>query len=214
MGETQAKLLLALRRSRQTISSLMETLGLTDNAVRSHVASLERDGIVQAVGTQRDTGGKPARVYALTRAGEELFPKAYAMVLGALVDEIGRQEGRPRTRALLEAVGERLGAGVMLAGEHEAGEKGTGEQEKAPDRVLAAVNALRGLGADIDIERQDNGWRLQGYACPLSAVTRNHADVCALARALVEQVTGRPVTECCDRSDSPRCAFVVEARIA
>jgi predicted ArsR family transcriptional regulator len=209
LGETQAKLLLLLRRSRQTISSLMEALDLTDNAIRSHVASLERSGIVQAVGTQRDTGGKPARVYALTRAGEELFPKAYAMVLGALVDEIGRQEGRPRAKALLEAVGERLGAGVMLAGEEE-----TGEKERVPGRVLAAVNALRGLGADIDIERQHNGWRLQGYACPLSAVTRSHPDVCALARALVEQVTGRPVTECCDRSDSPRCAFVVEARSA
>ena len=41
-------------------------MGLTDNAVRTHVAALERDGLVEPVGTQRDTGGKPARVYALT----------------------------------------------------------------------------------------------------------------------------------------------------
>lgn len=199
MGETQAKLLLALRRSRQTISSLMDQLDLTDNAVRSHVASLERSGIVRVAGTERDTGGKPARVYGLTPAGEELFPKAYAMVLGALVDEITRQEGHPRAIALLEAVGERVGAGVPLAAE--------GVPE---DRVLTAVNALQGLGADIEIERQENGWRLQGYACPLSAVTRGRPEVCVLARALVARITGLAVTECCDRSDSPRCAFVVE----
>ena len=58
-GETRAKLLNLLRRSRQTITGLADGLGLTDNAVRTHVAALERDGIVEQVGTQRDTGGKP-----------------------------------------------------------------------------------------------------------------------------------------------------------
>src|SRR5438094_753829 len=80
IGETQLRLLGLLRRSRQTITSLAEALGLTDNAVRMHIAALHRDGIVEQVGTQRDTGGKPARLYGLTRAGEELFPKAYALV--------------------------------------------------------------------------------------------------------------------------------------
>jgi predicted ArsR family transcriptional regulator len=77
-GDTRMEMLRLLRRSRQTITSLADALRLTDNAVRSHVAALERDGIVEHVGTQRDTGGKPARVYDLTGAGEELFPKAYA----------------------------------------------------------------------------------------------------------------------------------------
>ena len=81
-GETRAQLLRLLRRSRQTITALADAVGLTDNAVRTHVAALERDGLVEPVGTQRDTGGKPARVYALTGEGEELFPKAYALVLG------------------------------------------------------------------------------------------------------------------------------------
>ena len=88
VGETQARVLHLLRRSRRTINDLSESLGLTDNAVRTHVAALSRDGIIEPVGTQRDTGGKPARLYALTEAGEELFPKAYAMVLAGLVEEI------------------------------------------------------------------------------------------------------------------------------
>ena len=44
---------------------------------------------------------------------------------------------------------------------------------------------------------------LQGYGCPLSAVTATHPEVCALAQALVEQITGLPVTECCDRTAPP-----------
>src|SRR5688572_20383455 len=106
-GETRAKLLYLLRRSRHTITALAGTLRLTDNAVRTHVAALERDGLVEHVGTERDTGGKPARVYALTGDGEELFPKAYALVLGGLVEEIAGTEGRDRAVELLRAVGRR-----------------------------------------------------------------------------------------------------------
>src|SRR5688572_13552132 len=105
VGETQAKMLQLLRRSRRTINDLSESLGLTDNAVRTHVAALSRDGIIEPVGTQRDTGGKPARLYALTEAGEELFPKAYAMVLAGLVEEIARRDGRERADELLRSVG-------------------------------------------------------------------------------------------------------------
>ena len=64
-----------------------------DNAVRTHMTVLGRDGIVAEVGSQRDTGGKPAKIYALTTEREELFPKAYALVLGKLVAEIARKDG-------------------------------------------------------------------------------------------------------------------------
>lgn len=47
MGETQVEMLRLLRRSRQTITSLADSLRLTDNAVRTHVAALEREGVVE-----------------------------------------------------------------------------------------------------------------------------------------------------------------------
>jgi predicted ArsR family transcriptional regulator len=195
-GETRAELLRLLRRSRQTITSLADALHLTDNAVRGHVAALERDGIVQQVGSQRDTGGKPARVYALTNEGEELFPKAYALVLGGLVEEIARVEGRDRAMELLREVGRRVATAKPVAGDPEL-------------RVAAAAAVFRDLGGDVDVKPNGEGWRLQGYACPLSAVSAMHPEVCELARSLVAEITGRPVTECCDRSDRPRCAFQV-----
>jgi predicted ArsR family transcriptional regulator len=200
IGETQARLLVLLRRSRQTITGLAEALGLTDNAVRMHVAALHRDGIVEQVGTQRDTGGKPARLYGLTREGEELFPKAYALVLGKLVEQIVRTQGRERAVALLRAVGAEAG----------------GEARKAANpkqRVEAAAEVFRALGADVDVQQTSDGWRLQGYGCPLSAVTSGHAEMCELGKALVEEVVGKgaSVTECCQRGEHPRCAFEIAA---
>src|SRR5256885_5004710 len=114
-GDTQARLLRLLRRSRQSITELATALKLTDNAVRTHVAVLRREGIVEDVGMQRDTGGKPARLYGLTRAGEELFPKAYAPVLGMVIDEVIRRDGHEHAVALLRAVGTRI-AGAAKKG--------------------------------------------------------------------------------------------------
>ncbi|HET7240441.1 MAG TPA: ArsR family transcriptional regulator [Gemmatimonadales bacterium] len=196
MGETRVEMLRLLRRSRQTITSLADALRLTDNAVRTHVAVLEREGVVEHVGIQRDTGGKPARVYDLTSEGEELFPKAYALVLGGLVEEIARSEGEGRAVELLRAVGRRIGEGVPAADGTEA-------------RAKAAAAALRSLGGDLEVAAADGGWRLKGYGCPLSAVTAGRPEVCALAQALVEEITGRTVTECCDREGRPRCGFQV-----
>jgi len=197
-GETRARLLGLLRRSRRTIAALADGLHLTDNAVRTHIAALERDGIVEQVGTQRDTGGKPARVYGLTGAGEELFPKAYALVLGGLVEELAQRDGWERATSLLRAVGHRAAA---ASGPVPADRDG---------RVVAAAAALRSLGGDIEVQRTEQGYRLQGYGCPLSAVTARHPEVCVLAKALIEEITGQPVVECCDRSDRPRCAFRID----
>lgn len=195
-GETQARLLGLLRRSRRTIAELAADLGLSSNAVRTHVVALARDGIVEDAGTQKDTGGKPARVYGLSARGEDLFPKAYAAVLGGVIEEITRKDGRQHAVDVLRAVGERV----------------AGKAPQEPDlaaRVAMAADALRALGGDIDVSRAAAGWRLQGYACPLSSVAAEHAEVCALAQALVERITGQVVVERCDRSGRPRCGFEI-----
>src|SRR5262249_25596814 len=142
------------------------------------------------------TGGKPARVYGLTRAGEEFFPKAYALVLAKLVEEIVRTEGRDRAIQLLRAVGAQAAAGARQA-------------SSTKQRLEAAAGVFRDLGADMEVQQVADGWRLQSYGCPLSAVTSGHAEMCELGRALVEAVVGDQVKECCQRGDHPRCAFEV-----
>jgi DeoR family transcriptional regulator, suf operon transcriptional repressor len=97
---------------------------------------------------------------------------------------------------LLRAVGRQVAAAGPVEGDPEA-------------RLGRAAAALRNLGGDVEVKSTDGGWRLQGYACPLSAVTGTHPEVCELARSLVEEITGQAVTECCDRSDRPRCAFQI-----
>jgi len=60
---TRGRVVTLLRRGGMTTDELAGALGLTDNAIRAHLATLERDGFVQAQGERRDGRiGKPATV--------------------------------------------------------------------------------------------------------------------------------------------------------
>lgn len=200
LGETRARLLALLRRSRQSINELAGVLGITANAVRTHVAAMQRDGLVQPAGVERATGGKPAQLYEITSEAEEFFPKAYGFVLSGLLTLLEEREGRDAVVDLLRELGARAAAG----------EGGVGQDEEA--RVRAAAAVLRRLGGDVEVERTDAGWTIRGYGCPLSAIAAEHEEVCALAESLVAEITDLPVKECCNRSGRPRCAFEVGAQ--
>src|ERR671921_321324 len=76
---TRGQMVALLRRGARTVEDLARTLGLTDNAIRNHLATLERDGIVRQEGVRRGPrAGKPAVVYELHPDAEPFFSKAYA----------------------------------------------------------------------------------------------------------------------------------------
>ena len=63
MESTRGQIVSLLRRSARTVEELAGALGLTNNAIRNHLATLERDGIVRQEGIRRGPGaGKPATV--------------------------------------------------------------------------------------------------------------------------------------------------------
>jgi predicted ArsR family transcriptional regulator len=197
LGGTRVQLLALLRRSRRSINELAAGLGITDNAVRTHVAGMQLDGMVKLAGVERGTGGKPAQLYEITPEAEELFPKAYGLVLGELIQLLEEREGREQVVTLLRELGARLGEGHASLTHGDAA------------RVRAAAGVLRGLGGDVEVEQTDAGWTIRGYGCPLSSVVAGHHDVCVLAESLVGQITGMPVTECCNRGERPRCTFEI-----
>ena len=196
---TRGRMVTLLRRSGRTVEKFARALDLTDNGVRAHLAILERDGIVRQRGSVRrgGGGGKPAYVYELTSEAEDLFPKAYAPVLGRLLDVLSERLGLEESEALLRAVGRRLVEGKTVP---------TGGTRA---RLEAAAGVLNELGGLAELEEQDGTLVMRGYGCPLAAVTPDHPEVCRLAEALVAEVAGVPVHECCDRSERPRCCFEV-----
>lgn len=198
-GETRTRLLRLVRGASRSVGELAKALGISENAVRTHIAAAERDGLVRQAGVQRSTGGKPARLYELTPGAEELFPKAYALVFAELVRMLREEEGDEAAVEHLRRVGRRLGA-----------RSGASARETAADGgVLAAAALLESMGGSVEVTEASHGWTIRADGCPLSAVVVEDPDACALAESLVAEVTCRRVVETCDKSGRPRCAFQV-----
>jgi predicted ArsR family transcriptional regulator len=196
---TRGQIVVLLRRSGRTVEELARALGLTDNGIRAHLAVLERDGIARQRGSVRrgSGGGKPAYIYELTLEAEDLFPKAYEPTLGRLLEVLYERLGPEETEALLRSVGRRLVEGKTVPTHGKRA------------RLEAAAGVLSELGGLAELEEQDGTLVIRGYSCPLAAVTQEHPEVCRMAEALVAEVAGVPVHECCDRSERPRCCFEV-----
>jgi predicted ArsR family transcriptional regulator len=179
---------------------LAERLRVTENAVRSQLMILERDGLVRISGQRRGTR-RPNYTYKLTQEAERLFPKAYASVL-AEVFETMRQQLPPEAREqwLRET-------GARLAKPH-LGELTDKPFAERADRVL---KLLQTMGANAEVTEEENAIRLRGNGCPLSKVAHlpEGAEPCLIMRAMLEELLGVPVDEACTRSDSPQCCFVV-----
>ncbi|HEX6134695.1 MAG TPA: helix-turn-helix domain-containing protein [Longimicrobiales bacterium] len=196
---TRGRVVALLRRTARTVSELAGELGLTANAVRLHLSGLERDGLVEPCGTRREWTGKPAVVYRATAAAETLYPKPYDVVLAELLTVLEEQREAGEVEALLREAGRRLGA---------ATEGGSPDLRSRVERAAAALTELGGLA---EVEEDADGYRIQGYSCPLAALTSSHPLTCALAESLVSELVGAPAAECCERGERPRCAFRIAA---
>lgn len=193
---TRGRIVALLRRSTQTVDQLAAALQLTDNAVRAHLATLERDGLVYQSGLRRG-GGKPAFAYDLTPDAERLFPKAYAPVLAGLLDALAARLAPEEFDDLLRRVGRRLAAGRAMP------------SDGLRDRLEAAVAVLAELGGLAELEEREDAYVIRGFSCPLAAVVPGHPQVCRLAEALLAELIGAPVRERCEKGERPRCRFEV-----
>jgi predicted ArsR family transcriptional regulator len=197
---TRGQIVALLRRSARTVEELAQALGLTDNAVRAHLATLERDGLVAQIGVRRGSGaGKPATLYELHPEAEPLFSRAYAPVLRALLDVIAERMPGDDAEALMRGVGRRLAT--------QLGRDVTGDLHA---RVHAAAAVLGALGGEAYVEKGADTLQLRGYGCPLSAAVTPRAEVCRAVEALLSEVIGAAVREHCDRGARPRCCFQVD----
>ena len=109
---------------------------LTDNAVRSHLTSLERGGLIQQLGT-RPGFRKPHILYTLTGEVEYPFPTAYGPLLRHVLAVIGKRLPLPELRASLREVG-RMAAKEHL---HQGKDKTIIQRPEPPLAITSRVNA-------------------------------------------------------------------------
>jgi predicted ArsR family transcriptional regulator len=196
---TRGKILELLRTRECTVNELAEELRLTDNAVRAHLASLERDRLVAQSGFKPGIR-KPHTTYALGPEAEQLFPKAYGQLVSLLMSIFSRQFEPKTLRAGMRT------AGRKVAQEHLGGLQGKTRRQ----RIDAALGILKELGGAASFREEDGKHFIYGNGCPISAATANHPEACLLAESLLTEIIGSPVKEHCIRGPAPSCRFEVK----
>jgi len=186
---TRGKLVALLRRRELTVDEMATALGVTDNAVRAQLATLERDELVEPRGVRRGAG-KPSQAYGPTAEFELSLSRAYAPLLRYLVRELGDRLTDKELQQLFAAAGRRWAA----------------ELPHAPG-VDHAVMLLEQLGASVEVERSGTGAVIRGHGCPLGLAVQDQPHLCAAVEAMLSAVAGAKVRERCDRAGTPSCRF-------
>ena len=199
-ASTRGRILELLWRDHLTVDELARALELTDNAVRAHLVTLERDGLIRQDGLRRGVR-KPSVTYACTPAADQLLPKPYATVLTMVLDELVERHGREAAASILWRVGERIADDYA-------------DRFRALDgaeKVRELVRLFRELGGIAELEECDSGSRIRGYSCPLLAIVAPHPDACLVGHALISRLLGdHTVCQSCQRNGATHCSFEIQ----
>ena len=196
---TRGQIVNILRGALATVEDLAKQRDLTDNAVRAHLSTLERDGLVRQSGLRRGPR-KPHFTYTLTPEADSLFPKAYDELLNQLIAVLKNRLEPAEIEDLLREVGRAIAAGAPAK-----------PDASLESRVQTALKVLAAIGGAAEVEREGDKFVICSSGCPLAAAVAIHPEVCRLAETLIAEVVKAPVTEHCNREGRPQCRFEIDA---
>jgi len=194
---TRDRIIEFLLKGQRTVEELAAVLGVTRNAVRSQIALLQREGVVEVKGEHKGSR-RPAAVYGI-RSGADVGPsRAYPVVLAELVRALGARLPPRQFGTIMKDVGKGMAAAVpRIAG-------------SARERASGAVNVLRSLGSLAEMSEEGGKIVIRGNGCPISLAVQADVRSCAAMESFLSRLTGLPVTERCDHDERPSCRFEIE----
>jgi predicted ArsR family transcriptional regulator len=195
-ASTRGRVILLLRRGSRTVNELAAALGLTDNAVRTHLTALERDGLVHASGTRPGTR-KPTVTYDLTPEAEQLFPKMYGPMLRHLLDVLAERLPAKKLGEVMRTVGHRVAAN----------HRSDVTADDLHGRVAQAAGVLRSWGGMAEADEADGTPVIRCFDCPLAVVVAGHPEVCRLVETMLADLVHVRVRQRCQTEPVPRCYF-------
>lgn len=195
MQTTKSQILALLKRSGgSSVDGVASALGLARMTVRQHLATLERDNLVQAHEVRRPTG-RPHYVYNLTDKGEEIFPKRYDLLATMLIQEVGSLEPREihglspaeKQRLLLRRLADRM------ANQYTPQVDGKPLEE----RVVTVTDILQQEGGFAEWRRREGGFEIADHNCVYRRVAEANSQLCAWHLQFLSRLLGGEV-ECAE----------------
>lgn len=143
-------------------------LGVTASAARQHLVALERDGLLEHRAV-RAGPGRPRHLFALTPAGDALFPRAYAELTNELLEYVEDEDP-----TLLERIFERRARRRLQRARERMARLGF------PDRVRVVAELLDEDGYLAEFARRDDGaFVITEHNCAVLSVALRYRHACS-----------------------------------
>ncbi len=198
---TRERLLRLLLTGEHSVTALASALGVTKNAVRAQLLTLEKEGLVAAKGEER-TARRPSALYGLATGAESSFSRAYPAAFSRLIRVLSRRLSAEEFVRTMRELGKAMAA---------AGPQADGDTE---ERIEAARRRLSSLGSATELDRSGGKLILSTDTCPIGEAVAMDGRCCLSMAAMIEAITGFPVVERCDHGDHPHCRFEIKAGAA
>ncbi|HUI69790.1 MAG TPA: ArsR family transcriptional regulator [Spirochaetia bacterium] len=196
---TRERILRLLLDGDRTVSQLTDEIGITANAVRAQILTLEKQGLVGVRGQVRGSR-RPSATYGLSAGGESVLSRAYPFALSRLVAVLSQRMEPIEFERTMRAMGKRMAA------------RGPRAEGAAEERVRSAVEALAELGSSVDVERQGGTWLLSSDSCPIGEAVTVDGRSCVSMATMLEELTGMEVRDECRHGEHPRCRFKIRQK--
>lgn len=191
------------RNGSAVIKELEQHLGVTTNAVRQHLQTLQAEGYIKRSAVH-DGVGRPHHAYTATEQARELFACHCDDLALTLLEEVFALEGRERASVLLSRVSKRLAA------RYAPSVRSTILQ----DRVSELADVLHNQGILTDVTATDEDVIiLKTYNCPYHELAQEHREICEMDESMMRQLLGSDVNlDSCIMDGHGSCSFVVSAK--
>lgn len=186
LGDSQRRILLALkRRGPLTLAEVAGDLDLARETLREHLNALAGRGLVRRAGTRRDGPGRPEILFALSEAGEALFPRGEGRLLRDLAAFLVERSATGLLRDFLEDRVERRRA--------EAAERLQGLEGRERLEEVAAILSEEGFMARVEADGTEGEPALRLCHCPIRELVEASRLPCEVEVAFVRELAGEPL---------------------
>jgi DeoR family transcriptional regulator, suf operon transcriptional repressor len=189
-------------RGSATVDELACDLGVVPVTMRTHLAALEAQGLLQST-DERGHVGRPRRRYRLTDKANAALPHGYAGLTADLLDALQSLAGKRGVDQLWDV------AAARHAARHSASVAGA----TLADRVAAVARVLQDESGLADWRQDGDRFVMRDLHCPYAALASERSEVCRYHVQVLTRLLGEPVMlEQSIASGQSHCDFVVSSR--
>lgn len=185
-----------------SVNELTNHLKITHMAVRKHLSSLEKDGLITSKEVKQPMG-RPLQTYFLTEKGESLFPKNYEGITLEFLHDMSELYGDEVIHTLFEKREARL--------TREYNRKINKRSNADKMKELVGIQNEKGYMAEVQ-QLDHNTYELVEHNCPILAVANQFKIACHCETTMLKKVLNTDTINrtTCKTDGDNHCKFLIK----